>query len=63
MSYLSPASAMIFEVDLGKFLWSESSGDVQMNFVWQPAANRSLTHSGGLVLKARAYTPVVQRSV
>lgn len=54
-------SQMIYEEDLGQFLWSEGAGDVQMNFVWQPAASRCITDSGGLAYKARAFTPAVQR--
>ena len=52
---------MVYEVDLGKFLWSEAVGDVQMSSVWQPAASRPIAESGGLVFKARAFTPAVHR--
>ncbi|KAK7465202.1 hypothetical protein BaRGS_00037631 [Batillaria attramentaria] len=52
-------SSMTYEVDLGQFLWSEAVGDVQMNSVWQPAASRTLAESGGLIFKARAFTPAV----
>nr|KAG5687549.1 hypothetical protein BaRGS_023105 [Batillaria attramentaria] len=54
-------SSMTYEVDLGQFLWSEAVGDVQMNSVWQPAASRTLAESGGLIFKARAFTPAVHR--
>ncbi|KAK7116850.1 conserved oligomeric Golgi complex subunit 1-like isoform X2 [Littorina saxatilis] len=53
-------SSMVHEVDLGQFLWSEAVGDVQMSCVWQPAASRPVAQSGGLVFKARAFTPAVQ---
>ncbi|KAL8616686.1 hypothetical protein ACOMHN_031668 [Nucella lapillus] len=52
-------SSMVYEVDLGQFLWSEAVGDVQMSSVWQPAASRPIVESGGLVFKARAFTPAV----
>ncbi|XP_076443565.1 conserved oligomeric Golgi complex subunit 1-like isoform X2 [Babylonia areolata] len=52
-------SSMVYEVDLGQFLWSEAVGDVQMSSVWQPATSRPTVESGGLVFKARAFTPAV----
>ena len=52
---------MLGEVDLGHFLWSEGAGDVQVTSVWQPASHRSVAESGGLVFKARAFTPAVHR--
>ena len=52
---------MMYEVDLGQFLWSEAVGDVQMSSVWQPAASRPIAESGGLVFKAKAFTPAVHR--
>lgn len=49
------------EVDLGTYIWSESSGDIAPNTAWGLSGTRSLSDSGGLMMKAKAYTPIVQR--
>jgi len=48
-------------VDVGKYVWSESPGDIAANTAWGLSANRTLAESGGLIMKAKAYTPIVQR--
>jgi len=53
-------SSMQCERDLSVFLWTENPHDIIMTDIWQSASTKSLADSGGLVLKARAFTPAVQ---
>ena len=50
------------EVDLSQFIWCESVGDVHPTMAWTTASNRKAIQTpGGLLMKAKAYTPVIQR--
>ncbi|CAG5116585.1 unnamed protein product, partial [Candidula unifasciata] len=53
-------SSMLCERNLAVFVWTENSADVIMSDIWQSASTKTLTDSGGLILKARAFTPAVQ---
>ncbi|XP_033750084.1 conserved oligomeric Golgi complex subunit 1-like [Pecten maximus] len=50
------------EVDLSKFIWCEGSGDIQANMAWTTASARTSSEQApsGLLMKAKAYTPVIQ---
>ncbi|XP_071095427.1 conserved oligomeric Golgi complex subunit 1-like isoform X2 [Haliotis cracherodii] len=52
-------SSLQHETNLASYLWTESSGDIAASSVWTPS-NKSLADGGGLILKARAFTPAVQ---
>ncbi|WAR00774.1 COG1-like protein, partial [Mya arenaria] len=54
------SSPLVSEIDLGSYVWSESPGDIAPHTAWSPAGTRSLVESGGLMMKAKAYTPIVQ---
>ena len=49
------------ERDLSCYVWSEGANDLPPNTAWMPLNTRTLLESGALVMKARAYTPAVQR--
>ncbi|XP_055956270.1 conserved oligomeric Golgi complex subunit 1 [Patella vulgata] len=53
-------SGMVHEMDLAGYIWSESAGDISPNAVWTTSGTKSMADSGGLILKARAFTPAVQ---
>ncbi|XP_041368193.1 conserved oligomeric Golgi complex subunit 1-like [Gigantopelta aegis] len=53
-------STMRYEIDVSEYVWTETPGDIPQNSVWIPTAAKTLADGGGLMLKARAYTPVVQ---
>ncbi|XP_059174642.1 conserved oligomeric Golgi complex subunit 1-like [Physella acuta] len=53
-------SSMQCERNLAVFVWTESSSDILMSDIWQTAATKTISDSGGLILKARAFTPAVQ---
>ncbi|CAL1527327.1 unnamed protein product [Lymnaea stagnalis] len=53
-------SSMQCERNLAVFVWTENSADVIMSDIWQTSATKSIADSGGLILKARAFTPAVQ---
>lgn len=48
------------DTDLASYIWSENPGDIPANTAWGVAGSRSLSESGGLQMKAKAYTPIVQ---
>ncbi|KAL4228063.1 Golgi transport complex subunit 1 [Mactra antiquata] len=56
----SEDSRLNADTDLSSYIWSESAGDIAANTAWGMASSRSLLESGGLMMKAKAYTPVVQ---
>ena len=47
------------EVDLANFIWLESVGDIPTNTAWIPASQKTLNEGGGLLMKARTFTPAV----
>ncbi|XP_052283233.1 conserved oligomeric Golgi complex subunit 1-like isoform X2 [Dreissena polymorpha] len=53
-------SSLVSEADMGSYVWSESPGDLAPNTAWGTAGSRTLLESGGLMMKAKAYTPVIQ---
>jgi hypothetical protein len=53
-------SRLCVDTDLAGYIWSESPGDIAANTAWGMAGSRSLLESGGLMMKAKAYTPIVQ---
>ncbi|XP_012934565.1 conserved oligomeric Golgi complex subunit 1 isoform X1 [Aplysia californica] len=53
-------SSLQCERDLSVFLWTENPSDIIMADIWQAASTKTLSDCGGLVLKARAFTPAVQ---
>ncbi|XP_060551941.1 LOW QUALITY PROTEIN: conserved oligomeric Golgi complex subunit 1-like [Ruditapes philippinarum] len=54
------SSRLCVDTDLAGYIWSESPGDIAANTAWGMAGSRSLLESGGLMMKAKAYTPIVQ---
>lgn len=60
-NYFRNCSSMLCERNLAVFVWTENSADVIMSDIWQSASVKTLTDSGGLILKARAFTPAVQK--
>ncbi|KAK3097887.1 hypothetical protein FSP39_014178 [Pinctada imbricata] len=49
------------DTDLAEYIWHESSGDITQNMAWTTAAARSTSDNpGGLIMKAKAYTPFIQ---
>ena len=56
-------SSLKSETDLATYIWSESANDIAPNTAWTMSGSRTLLESGGLMMKAKAYTPVVQRYV
>lgn len=55
------SSSLQFERNLAVFVWTENSTDVTMSDIWQTASTKTLVDGGGLILKARAFTPAVQK--
>lgn len=53
-------SAMQCERNLASFVWTETPADIVMSDIWQAASTKTLMDCGGLMLKARAFTPAVQ---
>lgn len=54
----------IADTDLASYIWHESPGDIPINMAWTTATSRSNSDNpGGLIMKAKAYTPVIQRFV
>ncbi|RUS88516.1 hypothetical protein EGW08_003692 [Elysia chlorotica] len=53
-------STMQCERNLASFVWTESPADIVMADIWQAASSKTLMDCGGLMLKARAFTPAVQ---
>ncbi|KAH9518338.1 Golgi transport complex subunit 1 [Bulinus truncatus] len=53
-------SSMQCERNLATFMWTENAADIIMTDIWQTAASKTITDGGGLILKARAFTPAVQ---
>lgn len=52
----------IADTDLAGYIWHESPGDIPVNMAWTTATSRSNSDNpGGLIMKAKAYTPVIQR--
>ncbi|CAE1289137.1 COG1 [Acanthosepion pharaonis] len=51
--------SMMAEVDLANFIWIESVGDIPTNTAWIPASQKTLNEGGGLLMKARTFTPAV----
>ncbi|XP_013380864.1 conserved oligomeric Golgi complex subunit 1 [Lingula anatina] len=49
-----------YECAVGSYIWNESQGDIVNNSAWVAASNKTLLESGGLLMKAKAYTPAVQ---
>ena len=49
------------ERNLASFVWTESPADIIMSDIWQAASTKTLMDCGGLMLKARAFTPAVQK--
>ncbi|KAI8792747.1 conserved oligomeric Golgi complex subunit 1 [Biomphalaria glabrata] len=53
-------SSMQCERNLATFVWTENAADLIMSDIWQTAASKTIADGGGLILKARAFTPAVQ---
>lgn len=55
-------SVVTADTDLSWYVWNETSGDISQNMAWISSTARSSSDNpGGLIMKARAFTPVVQR--
>ncbi|KAK3579911.1 hypothetical protein CHS0354_012452 [Potamilus streckersoni] len=52
--------SMKVEFDLSSYIWSESPSDIPPSTAWTIAASYGLLEAGGLMMKAKAYTPIVQ---
>ncbi|KAL3866853.1 hypothetical protein ACJMK2_044112 [Sinanodonta woodiana] len=52
--------SMKIEFDLSSYIWSESPSDIPSSTAWSAAASYGLLEAGGLMMKAKAYTPIVQ---
>lgn len=51
----------IADTDLASYIWHESPGDIPVNMAWTTATSRSNSDNpGGLIMKAKAYTPVIE---
>ncbi|XP_064607958.1 conserved oligomeric Golgi complex subunit 1-like [Liolophura sinensis] len=48
------------ERDVSMYVWREMTGDIPTNSAWVPAGSKTLADGGGLMMKAKAFTPVVQ---
>ncbi|KAL5005428.1 hypothetical protein ScPMuIL_018884 [Solemya velum] len=53
-------SNLLAEVDVASYVWSESPDDLHIDMAWVSAANRTLMEGGALMMKSKAFTPVVQ---
>ncbi|XP_071171265.1 conserved oligomeric Golgi complex subunit 1-like [Mytilus edulis] len=54
-------SIVTADTDLAWYVWNETSGDISSNMAWIPSTARSTSDNpGGLIMKAKAFTPVVQ---
>ena len=49
------------ERDLSMYVWTESAQDIPANMAWVPVSAKTLADGGALMMKARAYTPALQR--
>ena len=55
---------LVAEHNVAGYVWTEGSGgDIVPSMAWLPAASNTLPDSGPLSMKAKAYTPAVQRYV
>ena len=57
----STSDAMDAERNVCNYVWEEGQGDIVTNMAWIPASQKTLGDSGALMMKAKAYTPAVQR--
>ncbi|KAK2150545.1 hypothetical protein LSH36_401g03021 [Paralvinella palmiformis] len=48
------------EHNLAKYIWTEGLHDMPSNMAWISIGSKTLLDGGGLMMKARAYTPAVQ---
>ena len=49
------------EHDVCNYIWMESNTDIAPQSAWVSVNNKTLADSGTLLMKARAYTPAIQR--
>lgn len=49
------------ERNLSSYIWTESHQDIPANMAWVPVGAKTLADGGALMMKARAYTPAIQR--
>ncbi|XP_062579063.1 conserved oligomeric Golgi complex subunit 1-like [Saccostrea cucullata] len=62
MTIGSTEEGCIADTDLAGYIWQESPGDIPTNMAWTTATSRSTSDNpGGLIMKAKAFTPVIQR--
>ena len=53
---------MMSEHDVSSYVWTEGSHDIIANSAWVSVNSREvLTNTGPLIMKAKAYTPTIQR--
>lgn len=61
LSELTSPDVAQWERDLSSYIWTESSQDIPANMAWVPVSAKTLADGGTLMMKARAYTPALQR--
>ncbi|CAH1796613.1 unnamed protein product [Owenia fusiformis] len=53
--------SLMHDRDLSSYIWHESPKDIAATNAWLPASSKTLADGGGLMMKARAFTPTIQR--
>ena len=46
---------------MSSYVWVEGTTDMPGNMAWVTLSNKTLAEAGPLTMKAKAYTPAVQR--